>query len=165
MKYSREAFSQTMHMRCAVVFVMSVIACPLPAQEVPHPCVKVIALDERLACYDAAFPRPPEIIEAGMRHAEASFGLNRPRSAQSGSEYQVERADSDGFESRVIKVDYGRNGQRSFGLENGQVWTQAEGRAGGHVQDGEVVQVRKGLMGSYQLITSAGVVLRVRRAR
>jgi uncharacterized cupin superfamily protein len=52
---------------------------------------------------------------------------------------------------------------RSFNLENGQVWMQAESRSTGHVQAGDAVQVRKGLLGVYQLVMPNGVTLRVRR--
>ncbi|MCD9027519.1 type VI secretion protein [Luteimonas sp. BDR2-5] len=140
-------------------------ALPLAAQQASHGCASVAEPAARLACYDEAFPPPPEVIEAATERAQADFGLNTPRGSLRNPGQTVEQADPERIESRVVRVDHDRGGQRSFALENGQVWAQTESRSGGHVQSGDVVQLRKGTLGSYQLVMPNGVVLRVRRVR
>ncbi|MGY1408626.1 hypothetical protein ACW5EG_03470 [Luteimonas sp. A611] len=154
-----------MRMRCLLLSPLWLLALPLAAQQPTHACASVAQAEDRLACYDKAFPLSLEVSEAATEKAQADFGLDRPREPLRNPGQAAEPADADRIESQVIKVDYERNGQRSFSLDNGQVWTQAESRSSGHVAAGDVVQVRKGLLGSYQLVTPAGVLLRVRRAR
>lgn len=139
---------------------------PLLAQEANHACASVGEPAARLACYDKAFPPPPEVIEAAAAKAQADFGLGESRGSSLRNPGQTaEQAEPERIESRVVKVDYVGSAQRSFTLENGQVWTQTESRSGGHVQAGATVQVRKVILGGYQLILPNGVALRVRRTR
>lgn len=152
-------------MRWMALPIMWLLAFPLAAQAATHPCAQLAGPVARLACYDAAFPLAADVVEAEAQQAQAAFGLNKTQPPQRGGDDRSERADSDGFEGRVIKVDHGQGGLRSFRFENGQVWTQTEARSSGHVQDGQIVQLRKGILGSYQLVTPAGVMLRVRRTR
>lgn len=147
-------------MRLAL-FSLLFFAPQLAAQQATHACSGVSEPAARLACYDKAFPPPPEVIAAVSEKAHAEFGLNKPRDQGDG----MEPASPERIESRVVKVDHGSNGQRSFTLENGQVWALTESRTGGHVNAGDVVQVRKGLMNGFQLVTPSGVLLRVRRVR
>jgi len=152
-------------MRWMALSIMWLLALPLAAREATHPCAQVAGSAARLACYDAAFPLSAEVREAEAQQVQAAFGLNTPRAPMRGVESRIEQTDLDGFEGRVIKVDHGPGGVRSFRFENGQIWTQTEARSTGHVQDGQTVQLRKGVLGSYQLVTPSGVVLRVRRTR
>lgn len=152
-------------MRWTALPIMWLLAFPLAAQETTHPCALLAGAAARLACYDAAFPLSADVLEAEAQQAQAAFGLNGPQAPSRSTDGRGEGAGSDGFEGRVVKVDYGPGGLRSFSFENGQVWTQTEARGSGHVQDGQVAQLRKGILGSYQLVTPAGVVLRVRRSR
>lgn len=151
-------------MRCLLPMILLLLALPVAAQQPTHACASEAQAAARLACYDKAFPPPPDVIEAATEQAQADFGLSQPRDTLRNPGQTVEQADPQRIESRVTKVDH-YNGQRVFSLENGQVWTQAESRSSGHVQDGDVVQVRKALMGTYMLIMPNGVALRVRRTR
>lgn len=151
-------------MRCLLPMFLWLLALPVAAQQASHACANVGEPAARLACYDQAFPPPPEVIEAATEQAQADFGFNKPRDTLLNPGQAVEQADPERIESRVAKVAH-NNGQRVFTLENGQVWTQAESRSSGHVQAGEVVQVRKGMLGTYMLVMPNGVTLRVRRTR
>jgi hypothetical protein len=150
-------------MRYILLSLLWLFAPPLAAQEPGHACARVAGSAARLACYDKVFPPPPEVNEEAARQVEADFGLNKPREPLRNPGQTVEQADPERIETRVVKVDYDRSGLRSFNLENGQVWMQAESRSTGHVQAGDAVQVRKGLLGVYQLVMPNGVTLRVRR--
>lgn len=154
-----------MPMRCPLLLLLWLAALPLAAQQPTHDCAGVAEPAARLACYDRAFPPPPEVNEVAAAKAQGEFGLDKPRESLRNPGQTVEQADPDRIESRVVKVDYAHNGQRSFSLENGQVWRQTESRSTGHVRAGDTVQVRKALLGSYMLMTPDGVGLRVSRAR
>lgn len=130
-----------------------------------HACANVAVPSARLACYDKAFPPPPAVNEAAAENARADFGLNRPRESLLNPGQTREQAAPEHIEARVTKVEYGRGGQRGFILENGQTWTQTESRSSGQVQSGDTVQVRKGLLSGYVLVTPGGVQLSVRRTR
>jgi len=154
-----------MPMRCLLLLFLWLFALPLAAQPTTHACAGVADPAARLACYDRAFPPPPEVIEAAVEKAQADFGLEKPRESLLGPGQTVEQANPERIESRVAKVDYGSGGQRIFALENGQVWTQTEARSTGHLQPGDAVQVRKAMLGGYHLVMPNGVSLRVRRTR
>lgn len=152
-------------MRCLLLPLLWLIAPPLAAQQATHSCANVAEPAARLACYDRAFPPPPEVIEAATEKAQADFGLDKPRGSLRNPGQTDEQADPERIESRVAKVGHVREGQRIFTLENGQVWTQTDSRGGGHVQAGDVVQVRKGILSGYLLAMPNGVAVRVRRTR
>lgn len=145
------------------------LACLSPLQAIAadatHPCAPVTEPAERLACYDKAFPPPAEVYEAAEKKAVAEFGLgqnpgNLANPGQSRGDVEPERIDS-----LISKVEYGSGGSRTFRLENGQAWRLTEASSAGHVSEGDSVVVRKSLIGSYQLVTPSGVLLRVRRVR
>lgn len=154
-----------MLMRRLLTSLLYLLAPSLAAQPILHACASMAEPAARLACYDKAFPPPPAVHAAAAERAQADFGLAKPHEPLLNPGQTHEQAAPERIESRVVKVEYGRAGQRSFTLENGQVWTQAESRSSGHVQAGDNVQLRKGLMGSYVLVTPAGVRLGVRRMR
>lgn len=148
-----------MLMRCLPVLTLLLSATSVAAQPASHECAVVSDAAARLACYDRAFPPPPETLQAASEQAQAGFGLGAAEQEGPLAQQQPER-----IESVVAKVDHGRGG-RVFTLENGQVWTQTEARTVGHVRPGEVVQVRKAVLGGYTLVMPNGVSVRVRRTR
>lgn len=134
------------------------------AQAQTHPCASEPEAAARLACYDRAFPPPPEVHEAARERAESRFGLAAAREKEAGAA-PVDARDPERIQSRVARIGNPGSAQRIFHLENGQAWIQADARSTGQVQPGDIVQVRKGLMGAYQLVMPNGVILRVRRTR
>ena len=152
-------------MRCSLLSLLCLVAAPVGAQQPTHACTTVADAAARLACYDKAFPVPVEVIKAANQKAEAEFGWNSPTEKLRNPGQSAEEADPKRIESRVVKVDHMSNGYRRFELENGQAWTLTEAQSSGHVKAGDTVQVRKGLVAGYMLVTPSGVSLRVRRAR
>jgi hypothetical protein len=141
------------------LFVLS-----LAAHAATHPCALESVPAARLACYDKAFPPPPEVQEAAAERARAEFGDERSRVALRDPGQVVEQVDPQSIESVVVRVDHSL-GARSVTLEDGQVWTQTDARSGGHVRAGDTVQVKRAILGGYHLVTPNGVILRVRRTR
>lgn len=146
-----------------VLAISYLFALPLAAQQPSHDCASVPEPAKRLACYDEAFPPSSETMAAAADKAQADFGLSQRRESLSNPGQTAEQSDPERIESQVIRVDHG--GQRSFHLENGQVWTQTDARSTGHAKAGDVVQVRKAMMSGYQLIMPNGISVRVRRTR
>ncbi|MFT3754581.1 MAG: hypothetical protein QM769_01320 [Pseudoxanthomonas sp.] len=152
-------------MRILPILLSCLLASPLAAQQASHACASVADPAARLACYDKAFPPPPEINAMATEKAQADFGWDKPQEPLRNPGQTHEQAAPDRIESRVSNVNSGPGGQRSFTLENGQIWTQAESRSSGFVKAGDVVQVRKGVMNGFQLVMPNGVSVRVRRTR
>ena len=144
---------------CLPMLPLLLLVLPAAAQPASHECAVVPDPAARLACYDRAFPPPPETVQAATEKAQAEFGLDAAEQERSLAQQQPER-----IESPVAKVDQGSRG-RVFILENGQVWAQTETRTVGHVRPGDVVQVRKAILGGYTLVMPNGVSVRVRRTR
>lgn len=152
-------------MRCVLPVFLWLFALPLAAQPAGHPCANVVDPAARLACYDEAFPLPQEVIEAAVAKAQADFGLDGQDEPLLSPGQSAEQANPERIESRVVKVDDGRGMERIVTLENGQVWSQTGARSSGHLQAGDVVQVRKATLGGYHLVMPNGVSVRVRRTR
>ncbi len=149
-----------MSMRACLLACLGLCAGPLAAQQAGHPCAGVADAPARLACYDRAFPPSPEVVAAAGEQAEAAFGLEATRDAGN----VVGTQEPERIESTVTRVDHGSGGRRTFHLENGQVWTQSDS-GGGQMRAGGVVQVRKAMLGGYQMVMPNGLSVRVRRVR
>ena len=134
-------------------------ALPWPAQAQPaHPCGAELEPAQRLACYDRAFPPSAAVVDATARAAEHQFGLDpQPTPRKPGSEAAAS------LDSRVVRLDEDRHGQRIITLANGQVW-QGDGSQG-LLSEGDAISLRKAALGSHMLVTPAGVRLRVTRLR
>ncbi len=130
-----------------------------------HPCARVAGAAERLACYDQAFPPPPDVREEEARRARQAFGMAPAQARAAGPDRAATPAEPDRIEDRVAAVDYGSGGRRRISLENGQSWDVVDTTSSGPLRQGDQVVVRKGLLGGFLLTTPAGVSLRVRRSR
>lgn len=144
------------------------LACTMPLQiaaaEASHACAAVADPAARLTCYDKVFPPTPIVHEVAAKKAVDEFGLDKQPTQLLNPGQTLEEADPERIASRVVKVEYG-TGKRTIVLENGQVWTVTEATSSGHMTKGDAVTVRKGALGSYQMVTPAGVDVRVRRVR
>ncbi|APP79959.1 hypothetical protein ABQZ99_013180 [Xanthomonas hortorum pv. vitians] len=131
------------------------------AQETPtHRCASVLEPLPRLACYDASFP-PAQAVRA----AEASRGVREfGHSADEVSAAAVARRSSPAqLSATVLAVTYQADGTRTVSLDTQQRWALTEASSRGHLAEGDVIVLRKAAMGSYMLVTAAGVALRARR--
>ncbi|MEN1961425.1 hypothetical protein WCE41_14035 [Luteimonas sp. MJ246] len=131
-----------------------------------HPCASSSDPAERLACYDRAFPPPPEVRQAAAARAVEDFGL--PQASRSATPLRnpgqpAQEVEPDRIEARVSRVD-SAGGRRWLTLDNGQRWTVPAG-ATGALASGDVVRITKGALGGHMLRTRGGVSLRARRVR
>lgn len=127
-----------------------------------HPCADVPLAAERLACYDKAFPPTPAVLQAEAARGVRDFGLQAAPIPRNPPDVE---ADPDAVEGRVTAVSQHSSGQRVVRLDSGQQWLLTEGGSRGPLADGDTVTVRKAALGSYMLVTPAGVTLRARRVR
>jgi hypothetical protein len=132
-----------------------------PAAEVAkHPCAHVRDDADRLACYDQAFGKPAEPVAA----APEKFGLpekETPRQLKASGE----TAAPSSVTSTITTVSRQRDGKFVVTLDNAQVWSQSETSSQADVEVGDAITVRRGALGSYLLVTKAGIATRVRRVK
>jgi hypothetical protein len=127
------------------------------ADDAKHPCAQVRDNTDRLACYDQAFGRPANSVAAPA----VKFGLPEkevPR--QSG-----ENAPQASVSAAITSISRQRDGKFIVKLDNAQVWSQTEINSQADVQVGDAITVRRGALGSYLLVTKAGIGTRVRRVK
>ncbi|MBO9879586.1 MULTISPECIES: hypothetical protein [Xanthomonas] len=140
--------------------IMLSCAGSVSAQEpATHPCASVIDPLPRLACYDASYPP-----SAAVRAAEADRGMREfgHNAAQAPAASTTQSAPAQ-VSATVLAVAYQADGTRLVSLDTQQRWTLTEASSRGHLAEGERVVIRKAAMGSYMLVTPAGVALRARR--
>lgn len=138
---------------------------------ITHPCAAIEDGQERLACYDAAFPRPvgrqvreqaPDTDSIQAHERSQDFGLSeaqlRAREPERGQEKRVEL-----IEATVVGIRYRSSGERIITLDNGQVWLQTEVTVRGPLAEGDQVSIRRAALGSFMLVTPGRVALRARR--
>jgi hypothetical protein len=126
----------------------------LRAGEPPHPCASLGNDDERLACYDRAFGKPPQPSNGASPGPEPGLGDQSPSEKKSAR-----------ITATVTAFERRRDGLFVVTLDNGQVWSQTELDSRAEVRVGDTVKLRRGALGSYLLSTSAGIGTRVRRVR
>ncbi len=130
-----------------------------------HPCAKVPDPDERLACYDQAFPPVPEArsgVEERRRQAVEDFGLNQRQVSDRRPEGQGD-VEPDRIEATVARVTERASGERMVALENGQTWLLTEVTSRGRLKPGDKVTIRAAALGTFMLLTPKRVPLRARR--
>ncbi|NYZ63563.1 hypothetical protein [Luteimonas deserti] len=126
-----------------------------------HPCAATPEPASRLACYDLAFPPPAEVREASAARAVQEFGLPRASPVLRNPGQPDEEADPTRIEGRVSQVVQ-EGGRRVVVFDGGQRWAIEPG-AIAPLKSGDVVEVRRGALGSHLLKTAGGVSLRARR--
>jgi len=131
------------------------------ADDAKHPCALVRDNADRLACYDQAFGKPADPVAAAPQE---QFGFK---------EKEVERKTGKTGESEaqasvsaaITSLSRLHDGKFVVTLDNAQVWSQSEFNSQADVQVGDAVTVRRGVLGSYLLVTKAGIATRVRRVK
>jgi len=138
------------------------VLCPASwaAEAAKHPCTNVRDNTDRLACYDQAFGKPAEPVAA----PETQFGYTEQEAKrQSGKPEEPEGPKS--ISAAVTSLDRQRDGKFVVTLDNAQVWSQSEHNSQADVAVGDTVTVRRGALGSYLLVTKAGIGTRVKRVK
>lgn len=152
----------------AVMATASFAKDPLPAT---HACAKVAGSEQRLACFDGAFPPVyDEQTRAAAEAAEADrarldFGLSNKQVLQRRSDGEFE-AGPDRISAVVVNISTQADGQRFVTLDNGQVWLLTEAASlKGRLAKGNAVVVKTAALGTHKLLTPARAALRARRVK
>ena len=139
-------------------------AAPLTiAAATPPRCASITEPAPRLACYDALWPPAAPVATATPAStASTGFGFT-PEQARARS-----TSDATPEAQRVLQATVSSLRQRATGefvatMDNGQVWVQAEVNSKARLQPGNVVTIRRGVLGYYLLVTPGGIGTRVRR--
>jgi hypothetical protein len=132
----------------------------LAAEEVvSHRCATVIEPSARLTCYDTQYPPSIQVQAAAANRQINEFGWNGQR------EPIVAEAGPASLKVKVTSLVYRPDGTRTVELDSDQQWLITEATSRGHLVEGDQVILRKAALGSYMLVTPAGVTLRARRIR
>jgi hypothetical protein len=134
------------------------------AGDTGHRCAQVRDNVERLACYDQAFGKPAEAAPAIAPVPEQHFGFKEKEVARKDPQPAVSAA-PDSVAAAIKSVDRRRDGKFVVTLDNDQVWAQSEFNSQADVEIGDPVTVRRGVLGSYLLVTRAGIGTRVKRVK
>jgi len=159
-----------------IAFCMAVVAVSAAAhaaEAASHPCADVRDDKARLACYDHAFGKPTEPAVSTAPAATAAPAAAAPDAHFGFKEMEVRRQSEQSGEpaaptsvSAAIKsIARLHDGKFVVTLDNAQVWAQSEISSKAIVDVGDQVTVRRGLLGSYLLVTKAGVGTRVKRVK
>lgn len=149
------------HVGMAIALTLAIVGV-VHGQQSDHRCAVVVDPAQRLACYDKAYPPPLSVHEAARAKARDEFGRDAvPVAAMAAEDAKVPER----IRANVAHVDYGAGGSRDVALDNGQVWRVVDAASRGVLAEGDAIQVRKAALGSFMLVTRAGVPLRVRRVR
>lgn len=123
-------------------------AAPAPA---PAPSAAPVAPLAPAAAVAVAPPAPPAPVAPPPATGVAGFG------APSMPLTKAERAtEVDRIEAKVTAVRALARGEQVLTLENGQVWQQTEATREQQFAVGDVVVIRKGLLGSFLLTLASG---------
>jgi hypothetical protein len=126
---------------------------PCPRDAALSHCAQVGDAEQRLRCFDEL------VSDGGAGAGDVDFGRETlPRAehqATGGPNY---------LDAVVIRVEQRPRGERTFLLDNGQVWTElAPGR--GRYSEGIPVRIERTTLGGYMLKTDRGQATRVRRTQ
>ena len=153
----------------AASVVLFATAGALPAAEdARHPCAHVRDDTDRLACYDQAFGKPVETAAPAAAAAPApQFGYTEKEVARNTpqSEAATKPPAPTSITAAVTSLDRLHDGKFVVTLDNTQVWSQSEFNSQADVEVGDTVKVRRGALGSYLLVTKAGIATRVKRVK
>lgn len=140
---------------------------PGAVQAAAHPCAAVPEPGARLACYDQAFPpRTPDAPAApavpGAKAASVEFGFTAEKVRARSADATREMAPS-AVAMTVSSLRRVPTGEFVVTMDNGQVWTQTEINSKARIRAGSAVTIKRGLLGSYRLVTADGIGTSVRR--
>lgn len=125
----------------------------------------------RLACYDhemarlAAAAPAPAVSPAPTPVPDKSFGLTPEQQRQLEPRASRDKVAPQALSSTVSAVGSHADGRLVITLANGQVWVQGEAYEVFHVNVGDVITIKPGLLGSFHLYAPSGYATRVTRAR
>jgi hypothetical protein len=106
-----------------------------------------------------AASQTPGTSQFGFTDAEVK------RAAKKKEDPSSKGSERDAIQATVKEVKRRKTGEFIATFEDGQVWAQAEVESKARIRPGDTVTIRRASLGSYMLITTAGVGTRVRRVQ
>jgi len=131
------------------------------ADDAKHPCAHVRDSADRLACYDQAFGKPADAAAAAPRE---QFGF-KEKEVERQAGKSAEPAAQANVTAAIISLARQADGKFIVTLDNAQVWSQSEFNSQADLRVGDPVTVRRAALGSYLLVTKAGIATRVKRLK
>lgn len=114
-------------------------------------CAQITAPVDRLACYDKAYP---PVVKGDVE--AVGFGLTAK---------QEEKVQPAKVEATITAISTMRDGKRLITLDNGQMWRETEAKPMVIIKTNIPVTVREAILGTYMLVISDTIALRVKRVK
>jgi hypothetical protein len=126
-------------------------------------CVGIARNTERLACFDRGV-RALQGAKTAAPSAESSFGLYAQEPEKKPADVPGAAADLEAVEAKVEKLGFMADGSLYIALDNKQGWRQL---SSGEllVKVGDTVTIKRGALGSFQLLAPSGRSAKVRRVK
>ena len=137
--------------RCVLTgFLVSLSGTVLSADSAGK-CAEIAAPVDRLTCYDKAFP---PVVKGDV--AAVGFGL---------SSKKEDKPEPVKVEAKITTFSTMRDGKRLITLDNGQVWRETEAKPMVIIKKNTPITVREAALGTYLLVISDNIALRVKRVK
>lgn len=137
--------------RCVITGILLTFAGAVFATDTAEKCAQITAPVNRLACYDKAYP---PLVKGDV--GAVGFGL---------TDIKEEKVAPVKVEAKITGISTMRDGKRLITLDNGQVWRETEAKPMVIVKKDSPVTVREAILGTYMLVISDTVALRVKRVK
>jgi hypothetical protein len=156
-------------------FCVLATALAIPAYacaEDSHRCAQQFDDAQRLACYDAQYGKPMIVRpSSGAAAAPATVAapvvaapvVAAPAVAASKPRAAKVAVPAGNFTASISKLDLLRDGRFRATFDSGEVWTQLEPDKAVVLAVGDKVTVKKAMLGSFLLVTPAGIITRVKQ--
>jgi hypothetical protein len=113
----------------------------------------------------AAAPATTTAVDA-QKKMEDEFGLSDPaKRARAPTPAEALPAEPEHITGRVASIGYRTTGQLVVTLDSGQTWTQIESVTQARFKPGDEVTIKKAALGSFLMVGSQRVAMRVRRIK
>lgn len=144
-----------------VMFLCAVVPCArsesLP--ESVRACTQESDAGRRLACYDkevARFNQPPGQGKASQ--TEDWFGAEGKQLVANGGVAKLDK-----LEAHIGAISHRPDGKLVLHLVNDQIWEQTEYGPDLRLQEGDLVQIKRGVLGAYWLSAHSRGTIKVQR--
>ena len=156
----------TAHMKTIAMGVTLIVTSRIlfAADEAQHPCAQLRNDTERLACYDQAFGKPAAAAAATAAAPNEQFGFSEKELARNTGQSAAPAA-PENVTAAITSLVRRHDGKFVVTLDNAQVWAQSEINSQADVEIGDAIILRRGALGSYLLVTKAGIGTRVKRVK
>jgi hypothetical protein len=152
--------------KLGLIGIIAAMAIPAyaSAAEHTHRCALHIDDAQRLGCYDAEYGKPvPAPARSGAIAAPSAPPVAAPAVIGKPEVAKSKAPVPKSFTASIKSLALLHDGRFKATFDSGQVWTQIEPDKAVILMVGDQVTVKKAMLGSFMLVTPAGILTRVKQ--